>query len=216
MAPAAAIAPAANGGPELANGHKPWVDGTRLGVQDGASVSRCDILSGTVVAGIVTVWLSACGNPVGDPDPLFPPPEVIDFSGRYTVSHTFLLPGTARSAGCTGDAELSSDFGFAFGGSIDIDASGPCSALTGRPGELLGSVRGQTITFSVQGLQDPLDVIGCSSTGGARNFEGSFSTRLFGDVMRVQTFRGTLDARASCDGESGETTARWEIHAARR
>ncbi|MGH7572902.1 MAG: hypothetical protein ACREMK_13825 [Gemmatimonadota bacterium] len=167
------------------------------------------------VFGVFAVWLSACGNPVGSPDDFFPP-GITDFNGRYAISHSFSVPGTARGAGCTGDADISSDLDFAFSGTIDIDASGPCSALPGRVGQLVGSVRGETITFSVEGLQDPLSVIGCSATGGVRNFEGSFTTRQFGDVMRVQTLRGTLDARAICDGESGETTARWEIHASRR
>ncbi len=183
----------------------------------GRAVSRSGTPFRTVdVAGIVAVWLAACGNPVGNPDPFFIPPDITDFNGSYSVSHTFSVPGTARSSGCPGDAQLSTDLGLAFSGTIDIDASGPCSALPARVGEMVGSVRGQTITFSVEGLQDPLGVIGCSATGGVRNFEGSYSTRLFGDVMRVQTFRGTLDARAICDVESGEITARWEIRATRR
>lgn len=167
------------------------------------------------VAGII-VWLSACGNPVGNPDPFFIPPEITDFNGLYSVSHIFSVPGTARSVGCTGDAQLSTDLGLAFSGIVDIHASGPCTALPDRDGAIVGSVRDETITFSIDGLQDPLGVIGCSATGGIRNFEGSFSTRLFGDVKRVQTFRGTLDARAICDVQSGEITARWEIRATRR
>ena len=168
------------------------------------------------VAAVVTLWTTACGNPVGNPDPFFIPPTITDFNGNYGISHTFSVPGTARTAGCTGNADLRTDNVFAFGGTIDIDAAGFCAALPDREGELVGSIRGDEITFSVEGFQDPLAVIGCSSIGGGRSFEGSFRTRQFGDVMRVQSFRGTLDALGICDGEIGETQVRWEIRASRR
>lgn len=167
------------------------------------------------VAGVL-IGMTACGSPVGNPDPILLPPEVSDFNGQYGITHTFSVPGTARSIGCTGDAQLSSDFALAFSGTIGIHASGACAALPDRDGAIVGSIRDETITFSIDGLQDALGVIGCSATGGVRNFEGSFSTRLVGNVKRVQTFRGILDARALCDVESGETTARWEIRATRR
>jgi hypothetical protein len=143
-------------------------------------------------------------------------PDLVDFGGDYSVTHAFSIPGMARSAGCTGDAQLSSDLGLGFTGNIDIDASGPCRGLSGRAGQVVGSVRNEAITFSVGGLEDPLEVIQCTMVGGSLAFEGSFSTRQVGEVVRVQSLRGTRDVRATCDGVSGETTARWVIRANRR
>lgn len=168
------------------------------------------------VAAVLAVGLSACGDPIGDPD-IFTFPDVVDFRGDYGVTHTFSVPGTARTAGCTGDAQLSTDQLFGFGGTLDIDASGPCAGLPGDVGQVVGAISGsQTITFSVEGLRDPLAAIGCSITGGPRNFEGTFTTRQVVDVVRVQTLRGTRDVRATCDGGPEEVGARWEIRASRR
>ncbi|MGH7558924.1 MAG: hypothetical protein ACREMD_14300 [Gemmatimonadota bacterium] len=186
-----------------------------IGKVKGTTRARVHAKALAGLAALVAVWLSACGNPVGNPDP-FIPPAIVVFNGDYTISHTFSVPGTARGSGCTGDAKISSEVGLAFGGTIDIDASGSCSSLPHRFGELLGAIRGPTITFSVVGLHDPLAVIGCSSAGAVGNFKGSFTTRPFGDLTRVQSFGGTVDVRATCDGEPGETMARWEIRASRR
>lgn len=92
----------------------------------------------------VSLGLAACTDPSGIPGPIVLP-ELVDFNGRYSVTHSFSVPGTALTAGCTGDADLSSNLGLAFGGTIDIDASGPCAEITNRVGQLLGSVRGEEI-----------------------------------------------------------------------
>lgn len=161
------------------------------------------------------VWLSACGDPIGNPDP-FMFPDAIDFRGEYSVNHLFSVPGTARSSGCTGDALLGSDLGLGFSGTIGIDASGPCAVLPGDVGQIVGAVSGQTISFSVEGLADPLAAIGCSITGGLRHFDGTYTTRQVVDVTRVQTLRGTREVNATCEGLAGEVPARWEIRATRR
>jgi hypothetical protein len=161
-----------------------------------------------------SLGLAACTDPAGIPDPIILP-ELVDFSGRYSVTHSFSVPGTARSAGCTGDADLSSNQGLAFGGTIDIDASGPCAEITNRVGQILGSVRSEEITFSVSGLPDPMAALECATIGGPEAFVGSYTTRLLpDDVALVQTLRGTRDLRADCDDE--EVDARWEIRASRR
>lgn len=162
----------------------------------------------------VSLALSACSEPAGVPDP-FILPDLVEFEGRFSVTHSFSVPGTAISAGCTGDADLSSGVGLAFGGTIDIDASGPCADITNRVGQILGSIRGETITFSVSGLPDPMAAIECSTVGGPAAFEGSYTIReVPGDLAIVQTLRGTRDLTAECGGE--EVPARWEIHARRR
>ena len=92
--------------------------------------------------------------------------------GRFSVSHSFSVPGTALSAGCTGDADLDSDRGIQFSGTIDIDASGPCADLANRVGQILGAIRGDAITFSVGGLPDPLAAIECSTIGGSQVYTG--------------------------------------------
>ena len=162
----------------------------------------------------VSLGLAACTDPSGIPGPIVLP-ELVDFNGRYSVTHSFSVPGTALTAGCTGDADLSSNLGLAFGGTIDIDASGPCAEITNRVGQLLGSVRGEEITFSLSGLPDPMAALGCATIGGPEAFLGSYTTRLLpDDVALVQTLRGTRDLRADCD--DGEVDARWEIRASRR
>ncbi|MGH7543665.1 MAG: hypothetical protein ACREK7_06965 [Gemmatimonadota bacterium] len=162
----------------------------------------------------VSLGLSACSNPVGVPDPIILP-ELVEFEGRFSVTHSFSIPGTAVSAGCTGDADLSSGVGLAFGGTIDVDASGPCADIPNRVGQILGSIRGEIITFSLSGLPDPLAAIECSTIGGPAAFEGSYTIReVPGDLAVLQTLRGTRELRAECGDE--EVTARWEIRASRR
>ena len=164
-----------------------------------------------VAAGLL---LSACSDPVGLVDP-FIQPDLVEFDGRFSVTHSFSVPGTALSAGCTGDADLDSDRGIQFSGTIDIDASGPCADLANRVGQILGAIRGDAITFSVGGLPDPLAAIECSTIGGSQVFEGSYSIReVPGDLAVVQTLRGTREVRAECGDE--EVDARWEIRASRR
>ena len=166
------------------------------------------------VVGGISLVLSACSEPVGVPDP-FVPPELVEFEGRFSVTHSFSVPGTAISAGCTGDADLSSDFGLGFGGTIDIDASGPCADIPNRVGQILGSIRGEVITFSVSGLPDPMTVIECTTIGGPPAFEGSYTVReVPGDLAVLQTLRGTRDLTVEC--ADGEVTARWDIRASRR
>lgn len=161
-----------------------------------------------------SIAASACSEPVALVDP-FIQPELVEFDGRFSVTHFFSVPGTPLSAGCTGDADLSSDLGLGFSGTIDIDASGPCADIPNRVGQILGAVRGEGITFSLSGLPDPMAAIECSTIGGSRAFEGSYTVReVAGDLALVQTLRGTRDLRADCGGE--EVDARWEIRASRR
>ncbi|HKY61036.1 MAG TPA: hypothetical protein VJP59_08500 [Gemmatimonadota bacterium] len=169
-----------------------------------------------VLLGVVGVLVvpSACSEPVGLVDPIILP-ELVEFDGRFSVTHSFSVPGTPVSASCTGDADLSSGFELAFSGTIDIDASGPCAGITNRVGQILGAIRGEAITFSVSGLPDPMAAIECSMVGGPEAFEGSYTVReVPGDLAVVQTLRGTRDLRADCGGE--EVDARWEIRASRR
>lgn len=171
--------------------------------------------AGGVIA-VVAACLSssACSEPVGQADP-FILPELVEFDGRFSVTHSFSVPGTAISASCTGDADLDSDRGIQFSGTIDIDASGPCSDITSRVGQILGSIRGEAITFSVSGIPDPMAAIECVTVGGAPVFEGSYTIReVPGDLALVQTMRGTRELRAECGSE--EVGARWEIRASRR
>jgi hypothetical protein len=176
-----------------------------------ASCTPCVVVQAVVGFSLA---LSACSEPVGLVDP-FILPELVEFEGRFSVTHSLSVPGTVVSAGCTGDADLSSGFGLAFSGTIDIDASGPCADITNRVGQILGAVRGEGITFSVSGLPDPMAAIDCSIIGGPQAFEGSYTIReVAGDLALVQTLRGTRDLRAECDGE--EVDARWEIRASRR
>jgi hypothetical protein len=162
----------------------------------------------------VSLVLSGCSEPAGVPDP-FILPDLVEFEGRFSVTHSFSVPGTAISAGCTGDADLSSGVGLAFSGTIDIDASGPCADIPNRVGQILGSIRGEIITFSLSGLPDPLAAIECSTIGGPAAFEGSYTIReVAGDLAVLQTLRGTRDLRAECGDE--EVLARWEIRARRR
>lgn len=169
--------------------------------------------SGAALA-VVAISLSACSDPVGLVDP-FIQPDLVEFDGRFSVTHSFSVPGTAISAGCTGDADLDSDRGIQFSGTIDIDASGPCADITNRVGQILGAIRGDAITFSVSGLPDPMAAIECTMIGGSPVFEGSYTIReVPGDLAVVQTLRGTRDLRAECGDE--EVDARWEIHASRR
>ena len=169
-----------------------------------------------IVFAVVAACLipSACSEPVGLVDP-FIQPELVEFDGRFSVTHSFSVPGTAIVAGCTGDADLDSDRGIQFSGTIDIDASGPCADITNRVGQILGAIRGQTITFSVSGLPDPMAAIECTMIGGSQVFEGSFTIReVPGDLAVVQSLRGTRELRAECGDE--EVDARWEIRASRR
>lgn len=171
--------------------------------------------SGAVLLGLAGLSvLLGCSEPAGVTDP-FILPELVDFEGRFSVTHSVSVPGTSRAAGCTGDADLNSGFGLAFSGTIDINASGPCAGITNRVGQILGAVRGEAITFSVNGLPDPMAALGCSIIGGSQAFEGSYTTRLLpDDIALVQTLRGTRDLRAECDAQ--EVDARWEIRASRR
>ena len=163
---------------------------------------------------VVATCFSACSEPVGLADP-FIQPDLVEFDGRFSVTHSFSLPGTATSAGCTGDADLDSDRGIQFSGTIDIDASGPCAGITNKVGQILGSIRGEAITFAVSGLPDPMAAIGCSTIGGPLVFEGSYTVReVPDDLAVVQTLRGTRELRAMCG--DAEVDARWEIHASRR
>lgn len=162
----------------------------------------------------VSLVLSACSEPVGVPDP-FILPHLVEFEGRFSVTHSFSLPGTAISVGCTGDATLSSGLGLAFDGTIDIDASGPCADIPNRVGQIVGAITGEVITFSVSGLPDPMTAIECSTVGGPAAFEGSYTVReVPGDLAVVQTLRGTRELTVECG--DGEVTARWEIRASRR
>lgn len=179
-------------------------------------MSRASLVPRAIVHAVfgVSLGLSACSDPVGSPDPIILP-ELVEFEGRFSVTHSFSIPGTAISVGCTGDADLSSGVGLAFGGTIDIDASGPCADIPIRVGQILGSIRGAIITFSLSGLPDPLAAIECSTIGGPAAFEGSYTIReVPGDLAVLQTLRGTRELRAECGDE--EVTARWEIRASRR
>lgn len=165
---------------------------------------------------VVSAALAAtvCSEPAGVPDE-FILPDLIEFDGRFGVTHTFSVPGTPTSAGCTGVADLNSGIGLAFDGTINIDASGPCAAFPARIGQILGSIRDEVITFSVSGVPDPMAAIQCSTVGGPEGFEGSFTIReVPGDLAVVQTLRGTRDLVAQCGDD--EVTARWEIRASRR
>ncbi|HWC06131.1 MAG TPA: hypothetical protein VG799_02665 [Gemmatimonadota bacterium] len=176
-------------------------------------MSRSFPPAGAVFA-VVALCFSACSDPVGLADP-FIQPDLVEFDGRFSVTHSFSVPGTSISAGCTGDADLDSDRGIQFTGTIDIDASGPCADITNRVGQILGSIRGQAITFAVSGLPDPMAAIECTTIGGPPVFEGSYTIReVPGDLALVQTLRGTRELRAMCG--DAEVDARWEIRASRR
>lgn len=165
------------------------------------------------IAAVVASGL-ACGDPATTGVPILNP-DVVDFGGAYSVTHRVSIVGTARSGGCSGELVLSSDFGLGFNGSLQLDAVGDCVDFGGRNGSVIGSIRGEGISFSVAGLPDPLAAVGCSMVGGDPVFLGTFTTRRFGQITRVVTLRGTRVLRAACEGEAGEFDAQWEISARR-
>lgn len=169
---------------------------------------------GAIAAVSAALAASVCSEPAGVPGEFFPP-DLVEFDGRFGITHSFSIPGMPISAGCTGVADLNSGIGLAFDGTINIDASGPCAAFPARVGQIIGSIRDEVITFSVSGVPDPMAAIQCSTVGGPGGFEGSFTIReVPGNLAVVQTLRGTRDLVAQCGDE--EVTARWEIRASRR
>ena len=164
---------------------------------------------------LAIVCAVACGDPVTTGLPLEPLPDAVDFSGSYTVGHSLDANAIGRSTACSGEAAISSDVGIGFSGTIEIAPTGSCQTLGRRSGQVVGVIRERNISFSVSGLPDPFQAIGCSIVSGDAAFTGTFGVRELQDgVVRVVSFRGTRRLRADC-GTGDVVDVAWEIRANR-